>query len=83
MGIEFDGKYWHSAKGLKRSRKHWPEEDIINYHEIKDNYFLSQGIQILHIKEEDWHINRSLCISQIEQFLGITGFMSELEQKVA
>jgi hypothetical protein len=27
-GIEFDGRYWHSLDGLKRSRSHWPEEDI-------------------------------------------------------
>src|ERR1019366_6161408 len=68
-GIEFDGTYYHSLKGLKRSRPHWPDEDIHSYHEIKDKYFLTtHGIQILHIKEEDWKNNKSSCIYQIEQF---------------
>jgi hypothetical protein len=82
-GIEFDGTYWHSPKGLKRSRKHWPEEDILNYHGIKDDYFASIGIEILHIKEENWIKDKVACIAEIENFLGITGFMSESELKAA
>ncbi len=75
-GIEFDGNYFHSVKGLKRGRPNWAEEDLLSYHEIKDSYFASKGIQILHIKESDWNNNRAECITKIEQFLGITGFMS-------
>ncbi len=81
--IEFDGTYYHSFKGLKRSRKHWPNEDICNYHDLKDTWFATKGIQILHIKEEEWKNDKATCIAQIEQFLGITGFMSESEQKAA
>jgi hypothetical protein len=68
-GIEFDGIYWHSFKGLKRSRPHWPDEDIHNYHEIKDSYFASIGIQILHIKEEDWIADQEGCIRRCLEFL--------------
>lgn len=68
-GIEFDGMYWHSKAGLKRKRKHWPDEDIENYHQIKDNYFLSQGIQILHIKEGDWILDKEKCIKRCLKFL--------------
>lgn len=80
-GIEFDGKYWHSESGLRRSRKTWPQEDIDNYHQLKDDWFKIKGIQILHIAELDWKNNRPYCIAQIEQFLGITGLMAE--QKAA
>lgn len=68
-GIEFDGTYWHSDKGLKRSRSHWPDCDIKDYHEIKDNYFLSIGIQILHIKEEDWIKDKEACLKRCLEFL--------------
>jgi hypothetical protein len=69
-GIEFDGTYWHSPKGLKRSRKHWPDEDILNYHGIKDDYFASIGIEILHIKEENWIKDQQDCIDKCLAFLG-------------
>jgi hypothetical protein len=68
-GIEFDGKYWHSEDGLKRSHPSWPEDGIKNYHQIKDNYFLSKGIKILHIKGEDWKNNREDCIQRCLDFL--------------
>ena len=81
--IEFDGRYHHSLEGLTRGHPTWKEKHLKKYHEIKDEAFLSLGIEILHIKEEDWKNNRNKCISQIEEFLGITGFMSEYEQKAA
>ncbi len=68
-GIEFDGKYWHSVEGLKRSRKNWPEEDLENYHKIKDGYFLSKGIRLFHIKEEDWKKDRKGCLRKVFEFL--------------
>jgi len=68
-GIEFDGKYWHSIPGLRRSRNDWPSEDLMNYHQIKDKYFLSKGIQLLHIKEEDWIKNQQNCIDKCFKFL--------------
>lgn len=68
-GIEFDGRYWHSVDGLKRSRKDWPEEDLINYHQIKDDYFKSKGIEILHITEKEWLENKEECLKRCFEFL--------------
>lgn len=71
LGIEFDGKYYHSFEGLKRARKHWPDEDIHNYHEIKDAWFASKGIKILHINEKDWKNDSKKSIDKCLEFLGI------------
>jgi hypothetical protein len=68
-GIEFDGKYWHSKEGLKRSRDSWPEDDIHNYSQLKDSWFASKGIKILHIKEKDWDFNKENCIKRCLEFL--------------
>lgn len=68
-GIEFDGSFHHSIEGLLRGRKHWPLEDVKNYHQIKDNYFARQGIQILHIQESDWKKNKQECIDRCLKFL--------------
>ena len=71
-GIEFDGKYHHTyeymRKDLKRSK--WSDDDIRNYHEIKDAWFATKGIQILHIKEADWLKNKEGCIKRCLEFLG-------------
>jgi hypothetical protein len=70
-GIEFDGNYWHSPENLRKGRKHWPLEDVQNYHQIKDEYFKSKGIELLHIKEFDWKNNNLQCIQQVNEFLGV------------
>lgn len=67
--IEFDGRYHHSFEGLKRGHPTWPEEDLRDYHKIKDQAFLSLGIQILHIKEVDWKLNKQACIDKCLKFL--------------
>jgi hypothetical protein len=67
--IEFDGTYHHSYAGPKRGRPWWPEEALREYHEIKDNYFLSIGISILHIKEKDWNLDKEACIQKCLSFL--------------
>jgi len=69
-GIEFDGGYWHSFVGLKRGRPTWPEEDLQNYHQLKDEYFKSKGIEIFHIKEEEWLKNKETCLKNLWKFLG-------------
>lgn len=68
-GIEFDGTYWHSLHRLKKSKRLWPDIDLKDYHDIKDKYFLSQGIKILHIKEADWIKNKEKCIEKCFIFL--------------
>jgi hypothetical protein len=72
VGIEFDGTYWHSFEALRagRGRSNWSDDDIKNYHQIKDTYFLeSKGIRIIHIKEEDWKSNKDSCIKYVRDFL--------------
>ena len=71
-GIEYDGSYHHSFDGLKSHRQHWPDCDIYDYHGLKDNWFLSKGIQILHIKEEDWKKDKQACIKKCFDFLQLT-----------
>lgn len=77
LGIEYDGIYSHSFKGLKRGRKHWPDSALRQYHEIKDAYFLSKGIKILHIKEVDWNADKQACIQRCLDFLA-SGVLSEV-----
>ena len=71
LGIEFDGIYYHSFKRMRKSysKRFWSDEDIRNYHEIKDAWFATKGITILHIKEEDWIENKQACIDKCFVFL--------------
>jgi hypothetical protein len=69
--IEFDGTYHHSFGGLKRARPWWPDEDIKNYHVLKDGYFSEKGIQVLHINEADWKKDKNMCINKCLEFLGV------------
>jgi hypothetical protein len=71
-GIEFDGTYYHSFNGLKRSRPNWPDEDLRNYHDLKDQYFATKGIRVLHIKEEEWKKDKEDCIKRCLIFLGVS-----------
>ena len=70
-GIEFDGIRYHSFDFMRKSsrKSKWSNEDIRNYHEIKDSWFASKGIQILHIKEEDWIKDKEACIQICLDFL--------------
>lgn len=68
-GVEFDGKYWHSLAGLRRSHPNWTEKDLKNYHPLKDSWFDSKGIKILHIKEKDWIKDKQSCIEKCFEFL--------------
>ncbi|NJO48263.1 MAG: hypothetical protein HC840_00945 [Leptolyngbyaceae cyanobacterium RM2_2_4] len=67
--IEFDGTYFHSMKGLKRGYPNWPLQDLKEYHTIKDNYFRSIGISVLHILEKDWIKDKKLCVLKCLTFL--------------
>jgi hypothetical protein len=71
LGIEYDGIWTHSVKGLKRGRKHWPDEDLKKYHGLKDDWFMSsKGIMVLHINEADWLLDKESCIKRCLDFLG-------------
>jgi very-short-patch-repair endonuclease len=70
-GIEFDGKYHHAFEQMRKDpkRSKWSDKDIRNYHNLKDSWFASKGIQILHIKEEDWNKDKEGCIKRCFEFL--------------
>ena len=72
LGVEFDGRYHHSFEYMRndKQKKLWSDEDIHNYHEIKDAWFATKGIKILHIKEEDWKKDKQACINRCLEFLG-------------
>jgi hypothetical protein len=73
LGIEFDGTWWHSfeyMRACKRKTK-WSDDDILNYHKIKDAWFATKGIEILHIKEEDWIQDEQACIQKCLDFLNL------------
>ena len=70
-GIEYDGDYHHSIPGLERSHPTWPKEDIPYYHEIKDSFYINhEGIEVLHIKGDDWKRDKQACIQLAIAFLG-------------
>lgn len=70
-GIEFDGTRFHSFDYMRKhkSKIKWSDEDIKNYHQIKDKYFNSLGISILHIKEADWSMDKEQCVLLIKNFI--------------
>ncbi len=71
FGIEFDGKYYHSFEVMRADPKksEWSDDDVKNYHEIKDAWFATKGIKILHVKEEEWIVNKQVCIQRCLEFL--------------
>ena len=69
-GIEFNGTYWHSFKGLRKGRNHWPEPLLKSYHSIKREFFQSHGIEYMEIWEQDWERDSDTVVKQALQFLG-------------
>ena len=69
--IEFDGTYTHSFDYMRKDRKIelWSDDDLRNYHDLKDKYFLSIGIKVFHIKEADWDLDPEACIKRCLDFL--------------
>lgn len=72
-GVEFDGTYHHSFKYMRsdKGKTKWSDEDILNYHKLKDDWFATKGIDIIHIKEEEWKKDRESCIQRCLNFLGV------------
>jgi hypothetical protein len=70
--VEYDGEFQHSFQYMRKSKKKrfWSDDEIHNYHEIKDSFFLNyQGIEVLHIKQEDWKRDKQACIQLAIAFL--------------
>jgi very-short-patch-repair endonuclease len=61
LAIEFDGLYWHSE--LFKDK---------NYHLNKTNLCQKQGIQLIHIFEDEWLFKQDIVKSRIKNILGLT-----------
>ena len=61
LAIEFDGLYWHSEKF--RTNK---------YHLNKTNECEKQGIQLIHIFEDEWLYKQDIVKSRLMNLLGLT-----------
>jgi len=61
LGIEFNGLYWHSDKFHDK-----------NYHLNKTELCESNGIQLLHIFEDEWMFKKDIVKSIIRAKLGLT-----------
>jgi len=71
--IEYDGSYYHSYKHMRNQPKRdsWPDEDLMNYHLIKDSFFQKYyGIEVLHIKETDWNRDKDYSVKLATAWLG-------------
>ena len=73
LGIEYDGGRSHSFEYMREDiyKAKWSDYDIRNYHEIKDAWFLTKGIKIIHIKEVDWKKDSDKCVKKCLEFLGV------------
>lgn len=73
-GIEYDGTRFHSFEFMRKDPKKskWSDDDIRNYHDLKDDWFETKGIKILHIKEDDWKKDSEKCIRDCLEFLGVS-----------
>ena len=60
LAIEFDGLYWHNADKVHK-----------NYHLKKTELCEKQGIQLIHIFENEWIYKQDIVKSKIKNLLGI------------
>jgi len=61
IAIEFDGLYWHSEEQGKDK----------NYHLMKTERCLKQGIQLIHIFEDEWLFKQDIVKARLKQILGV------------
>jgi hypothetical protein len=61
LAIEFDGLYWHSESSGKDK----------NYHITKTRKCEEQGIQLIHIFEDEWLNHKDVCKSIIGGYLNL------------
>lgn len=59
--IEFDGTYWH-GKNIIRSANRLRDEE-------RDSILIENGYKVIHIKEEDYKINKDKIIKDCLEFL--------------
>jgi hypothetical protein len=61
LAIEFDGLYWHSEESGKDKK----------YHLNKTELCEKQGIQLIHIFEDEWLMKHDIIKSRLKNLLGI------------
>ena len=61
--IEFDGTYWHGEHIIRNSNKEREEN--------RDKFLLSEGYNVLHIKEEDYRQNPDNVVKICLEFLNV------------
>jgi len=63
IAIEFNGIYWHSdSKGKTK-----------DYHLMKTKMCNTQGIQLIHLRQDQWVLHQSVVKSRIRAKLGVSG----------
>ena len=60
IAIEFDGLYWHNEKNVDN-----------NHHINKTELCEKQGIQLIHIFEDEWLFKQEIVKSRIKSILGV------------
>ena len=60
IAIEYDGLYWHNEKNVDR-----------NYHLLKTEMCEKQGIQLIHIFEDEWIHRQEIVKSRLKSVFGI------------
>jgi very-short-patch-repair endonuclease len=55
VALEYNGTYWHSEKFREP-----------NHREVKTSLCCEQGIQLLHIEEEDWNNDKNSILNKIK-----------------
>lgn len=59
LAFEFNGNYWHSEANKDK-----------NYHKMKSDLCMEQGIKLIHIWEHDWEFKPNIIKSVISGYLG-------------
>lgn len=68
VAIEFNGLYWHSEQNIKDS----------NYHLDKTELCEKQGIQLIHIFEDEWLFKKEIVKSRLSQILKKSQFQKRI-----
>ena len=61
IGFEFNGIFWHSDKFKSK-----------HYHQEKKFQAIEQGVNLIHIWEDDWEFKQEIITTRIKNVLGIT-----------
>ena len=66
VAIEFDGLYWHSERMISIEKR---RNDARNYHLAKLEECLKNGIQLIHVFEDEWKCRKSIVMDRIRSIL--------------